>query len=115
MSTTDVGKDAEKLVAEYLKKNKHKIIDMNWRTRWCEIDIISKTKDCVFFTEVKFRSNDSWGDGLDYITAKKLKQMRFAAEIWLHDNNWQKDSVLQAAAVNIENEIEVLEIDDIYL
>jgi uncharacterized protein (TIGR00252 family) len=110
MSTTEVGRQAESLVAEHLKQNKHKIISLNWRTRWCEIDIISKTKSCVYFTEVKFRSSDNWGTGLDYITPKKLKQMKFAAEMWISDKKWQKDSILQVASVDNLNEIELIEI-----
>lgn len=110
MNTTDVGREAEELVAKYLKSKKHKIIAMNWRTRWCEIDIVSKTKECVFFTEVKYRSSNSWGDGFSYITASKLKQMKFAAEMWLSDNDWHKDSCLQAASVNSSEEIEIVEV-----
>jgi uncharacterized protein (TIGR00252 family) len=110
MSTTKQGRDAEELVAKYLKNKKHKIIAMNWRTRWCEIDVISKTKDCVYFTEVKYRSSNNWGDGFSYITPKKLSQMKFAAEMWLHDNNWAKESLLQAASVDDDQEIEITEL-----
>lgn len=110
MSTTDIGRNAEKNVAEHLKSQGHKIVAMNWRTRWCEIDIVSRTKSCVFFTEVKYRSSKDWGDGLDYITTKKLKQMHFAAEMWLQENKWQNESVLQAASVDEDNEIEIVEL-----
>lgn len=110
MNTTETGQDAEKLVAELLLSQGHKIVTLNWRTRWCEIDIVSKTKSCVYFTEVKYRSSNSWGDGLEYITNQKLKQMKFAAEMWISNNNWSKDAILQAASVNKNNEIKIVEI-----
>jgi len=110
VSTTETGKKAEELVAGYLKKRKHKIVAMNWRTRWCEIDIVSKDKKCVYFTEVKYRGSDLQGSGFDYITPKKLKQMKFAAEMWLADNNWSKDAVLQAAQVDNDEQIELVEL-----
>lgn len=110
MSTTQTGRSAEEQVASLLEKQGHTIVSMNWRNRWCEIDIVSKTKKCVYFMEVKYRSSQDWGDGFSYITPKKLKQMSFAAEFWLHSNNWEKDSLLQAAAVNISNEIEIIEL-----
>ena len=69
------GDKAEELVAEFLRGQKHKIVDRNWRTRWCEIDIVSTKDECVYFTEVKYRSSSQWGSGLDYITPKKLKQI----------------------------------------
>lgn len=34
--------------------------------------------------EVKYRHNNSCGDGLDAITPRKLQQMRFAAEVYMH-------------------------------
>lgn len=110
MSTTESGKIAEELVAKLLKAEKHKIIALNWRTRWCEIDIVSTHKKVVYFTEVKFRSSNAWGDGFSYITKKKLQQMKFAAEMWLSANDWKHESQLQAAAVDSEGTIEIVEI-----
>ncbi len=100
MSTTASGREAEELVAQYLEKSGHKIVALNWRTRWCEIDIVSKDKSCVYFTEVKYRSSSDWGSGLEYITPKKLRQMHFAAEFWLSENKWKKESQLQDEAKN---------------
>lgn len=108
MNTTEIGKFAENKVADYLRSEKHKIIVQNWRTRWCEIDIVSKTKFCVFFTEVKFRSSSEWGSGFDYINPAKLKQMSFAAEIWIADNKWTNEVQLMAAEVNADGKIEMI-------
>ena len=110
MSTTSVGREAEELVAEYLKTQGHKIVSMNWRTRWCEIDIVSKTKSCIYFTEVKYRSNNDWGEGFSYVTNSKLSQMKFAAEMWLNENKWSDDCLLQAAQVNNKQGIEIVEL-----
>lgn len=110
MNTTKFGRGAEKLVADYLKSKKHKIIDMNWRTRWCEIDIVSKRDDAVYFTEVKYRSSSHWGSGFDYITSKKLKQMRFAAEFWITEKKWRGTCTLLAAEVDGDNQIEIIEL-----
>lgn len=112
MTSTDTGRQAEQLVADLLKKQGHKIDEMNWRTRWCEIDIVSKTKDTVYFTEVKFRSSDAWGDGFSYITPTKLKQMKFSAELWLSNHKWEDECVLQAASVDVTGRIEIVEIFD---
>ena len=48
----------------------HEIIERNWRTRYCEIDIVSKKDNALYFTEVKYRKNDNFGDGLAAITNK---------------------------------------------
>lgn len=110
MFTSDLGREAEKRVAIYLKKQGHKIVEQNWRTRWCEIDVISTYEGCVYFTEVKFRGSSEWGSGFDYITPQKMQQMRFAAEFWLHKNDWSNESCLQAAEVDHNLHIQVVEI-----
>lgn len=83
------GRQAEEVAVEYLQKNGCEILEQNWRTRYCEIDIVAKRKKVVYFCEVKYRQNNLQGGGLDYITDKKLQQMRFAAEFWVHSNNWK--------------------------
>jgi ribonuclease HII len=77
------GRIAEDAAAEYLVRKGHEIIARNWRTKLCEVDIISRYNDAIYFTEVKFRKSDQAGDGLEAITPQKEQQMRFAAEIWL--------------------------------
>ncbi len=81
-TTKQIGDKAEEAAAEYLRKNGHEILERNWKTKFCEIDIISKKDDTIYFTEVKYRKNASQGGGIAAITSRKLKQMRFAAELY---------------------------------
>jgi uncharacterized protein (TIGR00252 family) len=99
MSTTSIGRSGEQLVAEYLQNSGYTVLMQNWRTRWCEIDIICKKAGCIYFVEVKSRKSDVFGDGLAYITPKKLQQMRFAAEFWAASQRWTGDYQLCAASV----------------
>ncbi len=99
MSTTSTGRAAEDAAAAYLKKQGYKILDQNWRTRWCEIDIVAKKDNVVSFVEVKYRKSDEFGGGIQYITPAKQKQMAFAAQFWVSKNNWDGDYSLAAAEV----------------
>lgn len=81
-----VGDASETVAAEYLKALGHEILERNWRTRWCEVDIISCKNNTIYFTEVKYRHSDKAGDGLAAITPKKLQQMKFAAELYASKN-----------------------------
>ena len=96
MSTTDTGRQAEDAAAAFLEQQGCKIVARNWRTRMCEIDIIARKKNNVYFCEVKYRRSTAQGSGLDYITSKKLEQMRFAAESWVHANAYSGDYQLCA-------------------
>lgn len=104
MSTTDSGRQAESRAANYLiKQEKWKILEQNWRNRWCEIDIIAQNRNTIYFVEVKYRTTNQWGDGFDAITKSKLERMARAAEAWVLINNWVGD--YQLAAVMVTNDM----------
>lgn len=103
MKTTQQGRLAEEKAAEYLKDLGFKIVDRNWRNRFCEIDIIATKSHIVYFVEVKYRSGSAQGEGFDYITPKKLKQMIFASDNWCSQNNYTGDRQLLAISVSGEN------------
>ncbi len=100
MTTFDNGRKAEAVAAEYLKRKGCAIVDKNWRTKFCEIDVIAQRGNVVYFCEVKYRLTDRQGGGLDYITPKKLAQMRFAAEAWVHLTGWKGEYQLRAIEVS---------------
>lgn len=82
-TTRQIGDKGEQAAADWLTARGHEIVARNWRTRYCEIDIVSVKGEALYFTEVKYRKNDDFGDGLAAITTKKQRQMRFAAELFL--------------------------------
>lgn len=86
LCSKQIGDNAEDIVAKYLKKQGHKILDRNWKTKYCEIDIVSKNENTIYFTEVKYRKKHDQGGGLAAITTKKLNQMKFAAKFYVTSN-----------------------------
>ncbi len=82
-STTAMGRRAEGVVADYLSRHGHTILARNYKTKYYEIDIVSATKDHIYFTEVKYRKNNSHGDPLEFIDQKKQKQITFAANAFM--------------------------------
>jgi ribonuclease HII len=82
VTTKQIGDHAEEIVAKHLKKHGHNILERNWKTKVCEIDIVSHEGDTIYFTEVKYRKNAVAGGGVAAVTSKKLKQMKFAAELY---------------------------------
>lgn len=97
-----LGDRAEEVVAEYLRHEGHVILERNWRTKFCEIDIISRHDQTIYFTEVKYRKNAKYGDGLAAITSKKQRQMKFAAAVYLTHHTEGEAVVLAAASVTGE-------------
>jgi uncharacterized protein (TIGR00252 family) len=97
------GHAAEEVAAEYLSRQGYEILEKNWRTRYCEIDIVARHKNTVYFVEVKYRRTNKQGSGLEYVTPKKLQQMQFAAEMWVSDHKWKGGYQLAALEVSGEN------------
>jgi ribonuclease HII len=95
------GRIAENAAAAHLEKLGHQIIAQNWKTKFCEIDIISEHKNTLYFTEVKYRANARHGDGLAAITPRKLKQMKFAAELYLNKNVLAGKYDVRLAAISL--------------
>ncbi|OYW43612.1 hypothetical protein B7Z28_00760 [Candidatus Saccharibacteria bacterium 32-45-3] len=81
-TTKTIGDEAEDVASQYLVANGHVLLERNWRTKFCEIDIVSQHESTVYFTEVKYRSSKDQGGGIAAITPKKLRQMKFAAELF---------------------------------
>lgn len=100
LTTKQIGDAAENEVAHFLKRNGHIILERNWRTKFCEVDIISRRKNTIYFTEVKYRKNDLRGDGFAAITAKKQKQMRFAAQLFSCNLSSDYNLMLAAASAS---------------
>ena len=100
-TTRAIGDAGEQTAADWLAADSHEIIARNWRTRYCEIDIVSMKEDVLYFTEVKYRKNDDFGDGLAAITAKKQRQMRFAAELFIAKNPQYESRDMRMLAVAV--------------
>ncbi|NBU33589.1 YraN family protein [bacterium] len=110
-TSKDIGNRGEEIASIYLKQQGYTIIDRNWLTRWCEIDIIALKDNTAFLVEVKYRSNTAHGTGFDYITPKKIRQMQFAAELWATRQKNDIDIVLAAMSVDGNTEsVEFIEI-----
>jgi putative endonuclease len=99
-STTAVGGRAETVAAEYLQARGFVFITQNWRQKDCEIDLVMGKNQTIHFVEVKYRSSSASGQGLEYITPRKLQQMHYAARRWLQLHKWYGASVLSAIEVS---------------
>lgn len=101
--SVDAGARAEAIVAEALRRKKHTIIARNWKTKFCEIDIVSSFEEVVYFTEVKYCRNTANSSGIDRVNNKKLEQMRFAAEAYIASSSVKCEVRLAVAEVSGDN------------
>ncbi len=103
VSTTRSGHYAEEQAAKYLAEHNYKVLARNWKRPSAEIDIVAQKDTVVYFVEVKYRSTDHYGGGLDYIVSQKLGHMRRAAQLWVAEHGWQGQFQLAAIEVSGPN------------
>ncbi len=97
--STEAGKQAEAEAAEYLSRLGLAILDRNWRNRWCEIDIVAEQDGVIHFVEVKYRANNQYGSGFDYISEEKQHRLQRAAEMWMMSHRRYGDYQIDAVSV----------------
>ncbi len=77
------GNLGEEIAVKYLKKNRYIILERNFNVHGGEIDIIAKKGNYVIFVEVKTRSTNDFGGGLEAVNYTKQQRMLKAAQIYL--------------------------------
>lgn len=82
-TTTSVGSLGEDVATRFLQKDHYTILERNWKTKSCEIDIIARKGSVIYFVEVKYRKKRDQGGGMAAITPTKLRQMDRAARTWM--------------------------------
>ncbi len=82
-NTTAIGNSAETLASEYLEGKGYKIVERNYKDKFCEIDIVCTHQEFIVFVEVKYRSRADYGGAVGAITPNKFRRIQKAAEYYL--------------------------------
>lgn len=100
------GKKGEDIACKFLKKDKYKILEKNFRARQGEIDIIAEDRKGVLcFVEVKARSRNDYGLPEEAVTQSKQKKLLAAAFIYLESKKIEsKDMRFDIVSVDLNNE-----------
>lgn len=99
-----LGSQGEDQALEILKNKGLKLVGRNLRLFCGEIDLLMKDKEVFVIVEVKTKSDDSFGQAKEMITAKKKKKLRQLAEA-LGQKIPQKTIRIDVVAID-ENKIE---------
>lgn len=82
-----VGRFGEKAALTALKSKGYKIIAVNYRNRFGEIDLIARDSDTLVFIEVKTRRTDTCGLPQDSVVQSKQKKISCVAVGFLKEND----------------------------
>lgn len=98
-----LGKLAELKACEFLKKKKYKLLDVNYSTRFGEIDLIMQKDNFICFIEVKARNEKSIASPAEFVDYRKQQKIITTAEIYLSDHNMNLQPRFDVVEVYTEN------------
>lgn len=75
-----IGQRAEQQACEYLAAHGLTLVQKNFRCKAGEIDLIMRDGDDWVFVEVKYRSDPSHGQAVEYFHAAKRKKCELAIQ-----------------------------------
>nr|WP_232729966.1 YraN family protein [Paenibacillus phocaensis] len=112
----DRGRKAEQVACEHLLSQGFILLEQNWRCRTGEIDIIARQGNTLVIVEVRSRSQQAaaFGTPAESITARKIKQVRDTAAVYLHrtgqsDANIRFDVIAVTFGRDMETTLEHIE------
>ena len=119
MNSRELGAWGEKMAAGYLEGKGYTVLEMNYRTRFGEIDIVAELDRFIVFAEVKLRKNRSYAHGREYVSAAKQRKIIAAAQSWILENSCRKQprfDVIEVYAPFAENtqRLEIVHIDNAF-
>ena len=83
MHSNIYGKRSEIIASDYLKEKGYKILEVNYKNKIGEIDIIAQDRDYIVFVEVKARLSQKFGHPLDAIYERKHQKIHAVASLYL--------------------------------
>jgi putative endonuclease len=94
------GRKGELEAKKLLRKKGYKILEMNWGSKWGEVDLVCidsgqarmttrRGGETVVFVEVKAKTGDGYGAPWQMVGRRKLDQVKRIGEMYLAEKGWQ--------------------------
>jgi putative endonuclease len=116
-SHNHLGRIGEALGKTFLAEQGYKILHVNWKHSYYEIDIISVKNDVLHFIEVKTRRGQRFGLPEEGVDEKKMEKILTASDEFLYQfPNWERIQYdILSIHFNEKNIPDFFFIEDVYL
>ncbi len=86
-----LGKRGEELAVSFLEKKGYQILEINWRYRRAEVDIIAMDGAILVFVEVKTRNDNHFGEPEVAVDQKKEELLATAGAAYMRriEHDWE--------------------------
>ena len=103
MNTKKIGDYGEDYAAKYLSKHGYRLVKRNYKTKFCEIDIIAYDGECLCFIEVKTRNREDYGLACEAVDYRKRRKIIKGALFYTSVNNINATIRFDVVEVYINN------------
>ncbi len=96
-----IGDAGEEMARRFLEQKGFKILEVNYRTRWGELDLVARDGETLVFVEVKTRTQGRFGSPLDAVTEDKQRRVIRMAQTYLLERR-VKDRPMRFDVIGID-------------
>ncbi len=95
MDNQQIGHIGEQYALQYLRSKDYSILEVNYRTKYGEVDIIAQKTNLnkIYFVEVKTRSSLDKGLPYEAVDRRKLSHIKKVAQYYLLKNKISKSKL----------------------
>ena len=108
------GQKGEEIAAKFLLDNGYTILEMNWRFKNLEADIIARKRKILVIAEVKTRKSNYFGEPETFVSKQKQKNLIRAAHEYIHRNNLDLEVRFDIVSVIMNDSTVVKHIEDAF-
>ena len=91
----------EKKAAAYLKEHGYEILEMNYRCRRGEVDIVARDGEYLVFVEVKYRKNAAAGAPAEAVEYRKQQRICYVAGNYLMTHHLGSETPVRFDVVSV--------------
>ncbi|MHB9155453.1 MAG: YraN family protein [Endomicrobiales bacterium] len=91
--TQELGNEGEQQGLAFLKKKGYLLLARNFRTRYGEIDLVTRDGDDLVFVEIKLRGSASFGMPFEAVTAAKQGRIVRAALQYVKEHRLRRENM----------------------
>jgi putative endonuclease len=95
----ETGRSGEEIAAAYLGEQGYEILERNYRSKYCEIDIVARQGETLVFVEVRTKSDEDHGTPEETIDDRKIRKLIKSAEIYMAFNELNCPARIDAVCI----------------
>lgn len=106
-----IGKLGEEIARKYLENKGFEILTQNYRTKYGEIDLVSKDKNELVFIEVRTKTKEDFGMPEETLNRKKIAKLKRNALFYTNRISWKGPFRLDALCLVLDEKNQPTRID----